>query len=89
MTNEEATHALLEHVEALQRFGVNLEKSRLAQALSVAIRALEAQRSGAWEWDSYYGGFYRCSVCGYEQGRKTKHCPECGASMGGGRYDKG
>ena len=46
-----------------------------------AIKALEAQRLGVWEWDSYFGGFYRCSVCGHDQGSKTNYCPKCGARM--------
>ena len=50
-------------------------------AKDLAIKALEAQRAGTWMYDSFYGGFYRCSVCGYDQGRKTKHCPQCGARM--------
>lgn len=71
MTTEQAI-AVLHMVEA---------HGLAKDAKALAIKALEAQRSGAWEWDSYYGGFYRCSVCGYEQGRKTKYCPECGARM--------
>jgi rubrerythrin len=71
MTTEQAI-AVLHMVEA---------HGLAKDAKALAIEALEAQRPGAWEWDSYYGGFYRCSACGYEQGRKTKYCPECGARM--------
>lgn len=79
MTNEEAARHLLTYSTTIGSGQTTQAEHVKAKAL--AIKALEAQRSGAWEWDSYYGGFYRCSACGYEQGRKTKYCPECGARM--------
>ena len=83
MTNEEAIEwldVIISRHEVEDEW-VTLTGRGYYDALSIAVEALKQQRTGAWVWDSYYGGFYRCSVCGYEQGRKTKYCPECGARM--------
>jgi len=34
---------------------------------------------GHWIYDSFYGGFYKCSVCGYTKGSKSDTCPDCGS----------
>lgn len=34
-----------------------------------------------WEYDSHFGGFYRCSNCGHDQGSKSDFCPDCGSYM--------
>ena len=41
-----------------------------------------------WVYCSYCGGFYKCSRCGHDEALKLRMCPECGASMEGGRYDQ-
>lgn len=43
--------------------------------------ALEKARTGVWLYSSFFGGCYRCSVCGHDQASKTDFCPECGAKM--------
>ena len=86
MTREEAIHVVdiaFGVPQAVRRAGENrtYHEAEIRKAKALAIKALEHQRAGSWEWDSFYGGFYRCSACGYEQGRKTNYCPECGAHM--------
>ena len=65
---------------------------------SIAVRAIRDMPSaqpepkeGKWEQVSaqrYFTSasyFYRCSVCGENNPRNTKYCPNCGAKMKGER----
>ena len=53
------------------------------QVIDAVIGRKAVERTGCWQHDSYYGGFYSCSVCGHDQGYKTRYCPMCGADMAG------
>lgn len=39
------------------------------------------QKYGKWIYNSHYGGYYECSVCGKGSGSKHKECPNCRAKM--------
>lgn len=38
-------------------------------------------RTGVWIYSSFFGGCYRCSICGHEQASKTALCPKCRTKM--------
>lgn len=91
-----STDDLISRQAALDAFGLS-EKTRkyggdysgydtmmlyeIQQTLEDLPSVTSKQRPGAWVYDSFCGGFYQCSVCGYDQGRKTNYCPKCGAKM--------
>ena len=79
MTNKEA----IKHLRTYSTINGSGQTTQAEhdEAKQVAIKALEQQREGHWAYDSYYGGFYSCSVCGHDQGHKTRYCPMCGAVM--------
>jgi rubrerythrin len=57
------------------------------EALEMAIKALENQKTGHWEYVQYDGnhkiGNYHCSVCRHIiiPFENQKYCPNCGACM--------
>lgn len=38
-------------------------------------------RHGHWVYNSFYGGFYECSVCGRDVAIRCNRCPACMAIM--------
>lgn len=56
-----------------------LGESRIAEELNELPSV--TQKSGKWIYNSHYGGYYECSVCGKGSGSKHKECPNCRAKM--------
>ena len=89
MTNKEAI-VILDHIypKDVQRDIKSQEELQKAyeigMALTMAINALEAQKTGKWQ--KYEGRFdydWECSECGCSSYEKTDWCAHCGAFMGG------
>ena len=63
----------------------------LIKRLNALPTAQPEPKEGKWEKVSgqrYFTSasyFYRCSVCGENNPRNTKYCPNCGSYNGGGR----
>ena len=63
--------------------------SECEQAIDYAIKALENQKTGHWEYVQYDSnpkiGNYHCSVCRHiiNPFENQKYCPNCGAKMEG------
>lgn len=49
--------------------------------LSVKKCAAYDARRGHWLYNSFYGGFWQCSLCGHDEAIKKGICPACGAKM--------
>ena len=72
---------------------------KIDEALDMAIKALEEQKTGKWigiEYEGYADGnpvydVYECSSCGYvhngESDTLSDYCPDCGAKMETGALD--
>ena len=82
MTNEEAIEIIDKGLDIGNQMPF-LTVDQMNEAQQKAFKALR-QGSGFWIYDSYYGGIYKCSICGHWQGMKSDFCPECGASMKAG-----
>ena len=41
----------------------------------------KSKNKGYWIFDSFYGGFYKCSKCAHTQGAKDSECPKCKSDM--------
>ena len=58
-----------------------------AEALDLAIEALEGKPKGEWIFDSAFTAFgnpygtYRCSCCGGHSSNRYSFCKDCGADM--------
>ena len=56
-----------------------------AEALNLAIKALEEQPTGEWKFCEGVTtlGYLKCSICEYVDFRKeySDYCPNCGAKM--------
>ena len=85
MTNEETIKILKGAIKK-----PNTKDGYLGQAIDMAIKALEEQKTGEWveikidNLNSIFDGCVkdrRCSVCDYHSATKTKYCPNCGAKM--------
>ena len=51
-------------------------------ALTYAIKALEAKKHGFWVTDPRAATYpYRCILCGSHHREATDFCPSCGADM--------
>lgn len=81
MTKEEAIELLKQHkMESEEDYWL-----RRAEALGLAIEALENQKTGHWienapEWQNIDPP-YICSECGNFHLRKTNYCDQCGVKM--------
>ena len=86
MTNEEAA-GLLRRTQITLARGTG--RVLLAEALGLAISALEERKSGEWKeiTDKTMDCCYRCSECGFIRDayflEVTNFCPNCGADMRG------
>ena len=82
MTNEEAA-ALLKQTQIFLARGNG--KVLLAEALRLAISALEERKKGKWMHKKITADFHvvgQCSVC-KERKRIDNFCPNCGTDMRG------
>ena len=77
MTREEAVE-YLKHADTT--VGKKI-KTRTAEALEMAIKALEEQNEGEWEY--YQMGDFQCTNCGFIKydAIEFNFCPNCGATM--------
>lgn len=58
----------------------HISKQHMVTLLNALLNKAKEDKA-YWIYDSFYGGFYKCSKCGYEKGSKDDICPKCGSIM--------
>ena len=68
-------------IEELENICINGDEYILNLLAAIKNAPSVTQKSGQWIYNSHYGGYYECSVCGKGSGSKHKECPNCRAKM--------
>ena len=81
-------------VKAVQKYGINVNKTELQKALMYDRkqytqgfedgRKYEQEERGHAHWVKQKNGFDECSKCKYHGSMVFRYCPCCGAKMDGG-----
>lgn len=95
MTNKEAIQILMPLTEySVDENGIGtfpmVSTPLQAEALNLAIKALEERFKGEWIFRSGVtcGGYYKCSNCGEVERAEKNFCPNCGSDMRGEAEDE-
>ena len=76
MTNKEA-------IDRLNGMQSRCDNGYDAEAIYLAIKALEERPTGKWISDGFCfsSSKFKCSRCHFPELEKTNYCPNCGARM--------